>query len=100
MSVQRFRHCWFEIDEKVIWPEPVTRGLVVLNGPKATLYEWSAEDKRYNQLDRLEKVTKRETDDGLVIEGVSEVLKDLGHPPKAAKTAVNIVPRKNCASCG
>jgi hypothetical protein len=94
--------CRFEIDDKMIQPAEVARGLVVTNGPKATLYIWNEEDLKYDQVDRLEKVTRgEETDDGdFTIIGVSDYLRSLGHPPKAARTTVHVTPKKGCKTCG
>lgn len=92
-----YRRCSFEVDDDV--HEKVNNGLVTIFGPAASLWFWDRENQRYQLLDRLTKVTHRETDDGFILLGISKFLaEDLRATGDAARIAVHVMPR-GCETC-
>lgn len=95
-SVTSYRRCAFEVDDNV--HEKVNNGLVTILGPAASLWRFDSRMRRYQLLDRLTKITQRDTDDGFVLMGVSKTLVEIGATGDAARIAVHVMPR-GCETC-
>jgi hypothetical protein len=97
-----YRHCKIDFDEAVVFPERVEDGMVVVHGPRATLYIWNGEDRKFDQIDRLEGVTQKTTGDGFILEGRSQNLRNdpnLRLKPAETKTTVHVSGWRGCTSC-
>lgn len=101
MSVRSYRHCRFEVDDK-IHPD-CDDGLVVINGPRASIYVWSKAKGRFEQIDRLIEVEEKAVGDGsVIVRGQSTHLIDTVRVPTKgeAQIVMHVTPRKRCKDCG
>jgi hypothetical protein len=93
------RSCSFRVEDEI---HPATNnGLVLINGPGATLYVWDDESKRYDQIDRLTKCVVRDGPQGRkIISGISDhLVNDVQLTPDAAGIVVEVTPAAPCKGC-
>lgn len=99
-EVGKHKHCRFEFQDAV--QPPVDDGLVIINGPHATLYAYEDGGRGTpQQIDRLTKVKVVRQGEDLVLTGESEfLLHEVRVVPAEARLSVTVTPRKGCSSCG